>query len=187
MADGLWLMALSVVEAGNDEVSAVLDALPLVTEMYSGLSGPVTFDEFLDRIHVEYEYWGVFEENGGYVNKICGRYTDSGLIFWGVEPFEVIQIGVMSSGPRTAQQDHFQAEFAKTQINRYCEEMRAPFRFNFVYKDADNNPDEAKELTKTYSDNGIDIMIGYDYSSHMDASDYEAKQRGMIMVSPYSR
>lgn len=81
--DGIWLMALSVVETGSDNATEISSVLPSIAESYSGLSGPIGFDEFGDRLPIDYEYWGVFEDDGEYVNKVCGHYLhDTGAIEW---------------------------------------------------------------------------------------------------------
>lgn len=81
--DSIWLMALSVIEAGSDDADAISDALMNVTESYTGLSGEIGFDEYGDRLPIDYEYWGVLEVDGEYINTVIGYYdSETGTIEW---------------------------------------------------------------------------------------------------------
>jgi ABC-type branched-subunit amino acid transport system substrate-binding protein len=42
------------------------------------------------------------------------------------------------------------------------------------------------KLTKWYDENGVDIIIGYNWGSFLDASDGESKHRGITVISPRS-
>jgi ABC-type branched-subunit amino acid transport system substrate-binding protein len=82
--DAVWLMSLSVIETGSDNATEISAVLPAVAKTYTGLSGVIGFDEFGDRLPTDYEYWGVFEENGDYINEVCGYYhQETGVIEWG--------------------------------------------------------------------------------------------------------
>ena len=102
------------------------------------------------------------------------------------KPVETIQIGIMSTGTRHVPGDQFQGEYAKAEINTYCEENDIPYRFEFNYTDANNQAGQAVELTKWYDENGIDIIIGYNWGSFLDASDGETKHSGITVISPSS-
>jgi len=102
------------------------------------------------------------------------------------EPIEHVQIGIMSTGTRQVPRDLFQGEYAKAEINTYCEENDIPYRFEFNYTDANNQAGQALELTKWYNENGVDVVIGYNWGSFLDASDGESKHRGITIISPSS-
>ena len=102
------------------------------------------------------------------------------------EPVETIQIGILSTGARAVPGDLFQGEYANTEINTYCEENDIPYRFEFNYTDANNQAGQAVKLTKWYDENGVDIIIGYNWGSFLDASDGETKHRGITVISPRS-
>jgi len=81
--DGVWLMALSVIETGSDNATDIASVLPIVAAEYDGLSGSIGFDEYGDRLPLDYKYWGVFEVDGMFVNKVCGYYNQTtGAIEW---------------------------------------------------------------------------------------------------------
>jgi len=102
------------------------------------------------------------------------------------EPVETIQIGIMSAGARAVPGDQFQGEYAKAEINTYCEENDIPYRFEFNYTDANNQAGQAVKLTKWYDENGVDLIIGYNWGSFLDAADGETKHRGITVISPSS-
>jgi ABC-type branched-subunit amino acid transport system substrate-binding protein len=81
--DCCWVMALSVIEAGSTDGSAVMDVLLEVAANYTGASGNCHLDSNGDRDAVDYSLWGVFEVGGGYESLVCGTYChDSDDVEW---------------------------------------------------------------------------------------------------------
>jgi ABC-type branched-subunit amino acid transport system substrate-binding protein len=87
--DCCWVMALSVIETGSTEGSAVMDVLLEVAANYMGASGDCHLDENGDRDAVDYSLWGVFEVEGGYESLVCGTYRhDSDEVEWDEDMIE---------------------------------------------------------------------------------------------------
>jgi hypothetical protein len=75
------------------------------------------------------------------------------------------------------------AELARAMINNYCEENDTPYFFEFIYNYTDHSP-SAVDITDSFHNQGIDIIIGYGRSSMINFADKYAQQLGVVMVSP---
>lgn len=99
----------------------------------------------------------------------------------------VFRIGVMSPTKDTDEKWKFLAEIALEEINTFCNESGIDRSFEFVYSCADSRAQKAIDLTKEYHENGIDLVLGYGWSSFIcsGARGY-ADENGMILLSPSS-
>lgn len=75
-------------------------------------------------------------------------------------------------------------ELARRDINDFCIVNELPIFFNFTYDCAEDQPPEALEITERFHEQGINIIVGYGFSSMLDNVDYYGKNMGVVMVSP---
>ena len=75
-------------------------------------------------------------------------------------------------------------ELARRDINDFCIVNELPIFFNFTYDCAEGQPPEALEITKRFHDLGINIIVGYGFSSMLDTVDDYAKNMGVVIISP---
>ncbi|MBN2335269.1 ABC transporter substrate-binding protein [Candidatus Bathyarchaeota archaeon] len=73
--DSLWVMALSVVEAGSADGDAVEGVLPKAAEGYRGLTGLCLLDAVGDRDHIDCELWGYYMVDGEAEGHLYGYYN----------------------------------------------------------------------------------------------------------------
>jgi ABC-type branched-subunit amino acid transport system substrate-binding protein len=66
-ADGLWLLALSVLETTSTDAADIVEILPDMGEHYYGYTGWCPFDEFGDRKPGLFTIWGYYEKPDGSV------------------------------------------------------------------------------------------------------------------------
>ncbi len=97
----------------------------------------------------------------------------------------VFRIGIMSSNRETDERWRFLAEMALAEINAYCDESGIDRSFEFVYSCADGQSPKAIDLTKEYHKGGVDLVLGYGWSSFIcsGARNY-ADENGMVLLSP---
>ena len=99
---------------------------------------------------------------------------------------QLVRIGVLTSTERVNASEMFLAELAKEDINQYCEDHSISIRFELVSKCAYGKAQEAIEATDEFHEQNVSIVVGYNWGSMIDACDYQSKNYGMIIVSPYS-
>ncbi len=72
--DGIWILALSVLQADSQDIVELVNVVPSVAEEYVGVSGRCELDSFGDRQSIKYEIYGLslrednsfFERYGSY-------------------------------------------------------------------------------------------------------------------------
>ncbi len=94
-------------------------------------------------------------------------------------------IGLMSTTDRSYPVDAFFAYLAIVEINQFFDDQSIPMRFTLTQRCVEFRTENAIEITDEFHELGIDIVVGYNMGSSMDACDYQAKNYGMIMISPY--
>lgn len=75
--DACWLMALSVIEAGTSNATAVREAIMMVASNYTGASGSCAIDETYYRAVADYQIWGYFDTEDGVKRLECGLYNST--------------------------------------------------------------------------------------------------------------
>ncbi|MFW6109794.1 MAG: hypothetical protein ACOC6N_05020, partial [archaeon] len=65
-----------------------------------------------------------------------------------------------------------------------CRANGLPIVFNFTYNCAEGQPLKSLEITERFHEQGINIIVGYGFSSMLDTVDDYAKNMGIVMISP---
>lgn len=78
-----------------------------------------------------------------------------------------ITIGVIPGYQLSLPSYVFQSRIAQEDINRYCEEKRLNYRFNFQLSDAVEESTQALKYTKEFRAAGVEMILGYEWSSHL--------------------
>lgn len=101
---------------------------------------------------------------------------------------EVVRIGVLSPTTEENEFYEFVSEVAERDINTYCDESDIYYRFEFVPScaGAEDWPGRANELTVQYHQEGIDLVIGYGWSTVLCHGIEYANENGMVLISPFS-
>jgi len=101
---------------------------------------------------------------------------------------EVVRIGVLSPTTEENEFYEFVSEVAERDINAYCDESGIYYRFEFVPScaGAEEWPGKANELTIQYHQQGIDLVIGYGWSTVLCHGIEFANENGMVLISPFS-
>jgi hypothetical protein len=76
-------------------------------------------------------------------------------------------IGVIPGNQLGLPSYSFQSRIAQEDINRYCEENRLNYRFNFQLSEAVEEPTQALKYTKEFRAAGVEMILGYAWSSHL--------------------
>ncbi|MEM3285627.1 MAG: hypothetical protein QXP23_04355, partial [Fervidicoccaceae archaeon] len=73
--DGIWAIALTVVQTGTTSGSVLTKAFPLFAQHYFGLSGWLKFDQNGDRQYGAYSYVELQKDNSGKVTwNVVGTF-----------------------------------------------------------------------------------------------------------------
>jgi ABC-type branched-subunit amino acid transport system substrate-binding protein len=102
------------------------------------------------------------------------------------EKKDYIYLGVMSPSTEQAPKYNFVTELAQEKINSYCNTSNINQRFIFNTTNAAGDPKKAYEITKKYHEKGINLIVGYSWNSHLNASLEYARKNQMVLVSPTS-
>ena len=98
-----------------------------------------------------------------------------------------IRIGVMSTEESADPEYRLLARLAEDEINSYCNESGIDYRFEFVFTCAGGHAANSRDLTEQYHMDGIDLVIGYGWSSHLCSGTRPyAEENGMVLMSPSS-
>jgi ABC-type branched-subunit amino acid transport system substrate-binding protein len=98
-----------------------------------------------------------------------------------------VRIGVMSTMESTDPEYRLLARLAEDEINEYCNESGVEFRFEFVFTCAGGTAANSRDLTEQYHQDGIDLVIGYGWSSYLCSGTRPyAEENGMVLMSPAS-
>lgn len=96
-----------------------------------------------------------------------------------------VRIGVMSTSRSTDQEYRLLARLAEDEINEYCSESGVDHRFQFVFTCAGGHAANSRDLTEQYHQDGIDLVIGYGWSSFLCSGTRPyAEENGMVLMSP---
>ena len=98
---------------------------------------------------------------------------------------QTIKIGFLSPTKQGIGSYKFLGNIAIDEVNRYCENQSLPYRFEPVYNYTTKGAGYAIKITDWYHSQNISLLIGYDWGSFMDACDYQSRNYGMVMISPY--
>ncbi|MBN2334792.1 hypothetical protein JXL21_04480 [Candidatus Bathyarchaeota archaeon] len=74
IVDGVWVLALSVIEERSLDVDLLKERVPVVGSEYLGVTGRCLLDGYGDRDSIDYVVWGFSELNGEAVITNFGRY-----------------------------------------------------------------------------------------------------------------
>ncbi|MBN2335264.1 ABC transporter substrate-binding protein [Candidatus Bathyarchaeota archaeon] len=99
---------------------------------------------------------------------------------------QVVRIGVMAPSDAELPRYRFMAELAEERVNTYCEENGLETRFRFVITNAESSAVNALGLTENYHGEGVEVVVGYAWNSHLNASMGYAAEKGMALISPQS-
>ena len=94
----------------------------------------------------------------------------------------VFRIGVMSATDEELPEYVFLGDLALDDINRYCEMVNSSHRFEFVYMDASSSPALAVNNTQVYYENGVDVVVGYGWSSQLFSSSRAFSQNWVLIL-----
>jgi branched-chain amino acid transport system substrate-binding protein len=97
-----------------------------------------------------------------------------------------IKIGVLSSTESMKPVYEFLTGLALGDINEYCVESGYNCSFEFLYTCGDEKPWIALEQTQMYKAMGIDLVVGYDWSSHLSVAASYSESNDMVLLSPSS-
>ena len=97
-----------------------------------------------------------------------------------------VQLGVMSPSDELLPKYKFIAQVAQEKINAYCNQSGLSYRFDVNISNAGGDPENAYNITKKYHEEGVDLVVGYGWNSHLNASLEYAMENGMVLVSPSS-
>ena len=110
------------------------------------------------------------------------------LLDWSEENqgIQHVQIGVMSPSDEMFSKYSFIAETAQEEINAYCIQLGLNQRFDIKVSNAVGNSKNAFEITKSYHEEGVNLIVGYGWNSHLNGSLEYAMENDMVLVSPSS-
>jgi ABC-type branched-subunit amino acid transport system substrate-binding protein len=81
--DAVWLSALTVIEIGEYNNTAFIEAFPRVAGNYTGVSGNCSLDKYGDRLHADYHiYRYVLRDENIYLKEIGYLDTSKPEITW---------------------------------------------------------------------------------------------------------
>ncbi|MBN2335266.1 ABC transporter substrate-binding protein [Candidatus Bathyarchaeota archaeon] len=99
---------------------------------------------------------------------------------------ETVRVGVICPTGRDMPGYMFVTELAQRDVNAYCEDAGFPYAFEFTLSDSEGRSMKTYEITKQYHDEGIDLVVGYAWSSQRDTCVSYARDRGMLLLSTAS-
>lgn len=81
--DCVWLLGLSIIQAGKYDGEAIRSALPMVAKTYFGVSGWTVLDDNGDRASGDYDVWAVVMKDGKPTwEKVAVVKTDTDTVEW---------------------------------------------------------------------------------------------------------
>ena len=75
--DAAWILVLAILQVNSYDPVKVNNILRQVASHYYGATGNVLFDQFNDRIAVDYAFWAIVNVNGTYQWKQVGVWSQS--------------------------------------------------------------------------------------------------------------
>ena len=102
------------------------------------------------------------------------------------DKLEVVKIGVMSPSTDLATKYHYLSYLAQNRINDYCNQSNINKRFEFINTNAESDPQKAAEITESLHKEGVNLIVGYGWNTHLNASYNYAMENHMVIVSPSS-
>ena len=172
--DVIWLLGLSVLEAGSADPDAVKEALPAVAEGYSGAIGSTALNEAGDLAGSNIAFWGV--EDGEWVlastyDQATDRITEASA-----GPSEAVprkaassitgQITIGQLTPLTGDisymgtQTDAASELAVADFNRYLEERGEQWTLRMFTEDTATNPVQALEKLQALYSKDVGLVSG---------------------------
>jgi branched-chain amino acid transport system substrate-binding protein len=98
----------------------------------------------------------------------------------------IVKIGVMASHNEVYPVYEFLADMAKRDINTHCTDVGLNCSFEFLPSNAKGTAANAFDLTQMYKGMGIDLVVGYGWSSQLCVADSFSEENGMVLLSPSS-
>jgi len=102
------------------------------------------------------------------------------------ETKKTVKIGVVSPTMELNPVYEFLSELAFEEINAWCNESGVGYQFDFVFTCAGGTGADALYHTQSYHEAGIDLVVGYGWSSQLCVTRSYAEINGMVIVSPSS-
>jgi ABC-type branched-subunit amino acid transport system substrate-binding protein len=96
----------------------------------------------------------------------------------------IVQIGVMSPSDQLHPKYLFIAELAQQKINAHLNKTGQNVRVHIKVRNAEGDPENAYEITKKFNEEGVKLVVGYGWNSHLNASIQYAMENSMVIVSP---
>ncbi len=95
-----------------------------------------------------------------------------------------VTLGYLAAKDSSLPVETFMVSLATEDINRYCMENGAPWRFNFRIRYAEGQSQRAFEMTQLYADEGIMLVGGYQWSSFLCSGSRKiAAENNMTLIS----
>ena len=162
--DVVWLLGLSILEAGGDDPNAVKAALPSVAENYSGAIGSTALNNAGDLAGGDIAFWGV--EDGKWVTAATYDQATDTIIRSGSPSGITGQITIGQLTPLTGDisymgtQTDAASELAVEDFNRYLEERGEQWTLNMLTEDTATNPVQALEKLQALYSRDVGIVSG---------------------------
>lgn len=99
---------------------------------------------------------------------------------------KTVEIGVISPTHDQHPAYEFLTGLASEDINDWCNESGVNYRFEFFLSCANGMATDALGHTQSYHEAGIDLVVGYGWSSQLCVSDSYATVNDMVLLSPSS-
>ena len=168
--DVIWLIGLSILEAGTDDPSVVKDVLPTVAESYSGAIGSTALNEAGDLADSNIAFWGV--KDGQWV--LVAAYDQATDEITAVESVSVprsvssitgeITIGQLT--PLTGDisymgtQTDAASNLAVSDFNEYLQENGERWSIKMLTEDTATNPVQALEKLQALYSKDVGLISG---------------------------
>ena len=167
--DVVWLLGLSILEAGSDEAGAVKAVLPSVAEGHSGVIGSTALNEAGDLAGGNIAFWNVVDGKWR-LSVTYDQATDRITSVASRDPGGVSGItGEVTIGQLTpltgdisymGTQTDAASELAVEDFNEYLEERGEQWRLAMITEDTATNPVQALEKVQALYSRDVSIVSG---------------------------
>lgn len=165
--DAVWIIGMSIMEAGTTDVDKVKAVLPDVAARYSsGAMAATNLDENGDLDLANYQIWkiadGVWVKSGAFI-------AEYNLLTAAEQPEGEVEVG--SLYPLTGRQDatgyHTRdaTQLGADHFNAFLKSINVDWELKLISEDSATNPTVALEKTQTLRAKNVDIIIGPRISS----------------------
>lgn len=180
--DSVWIMGLSILEAGSANATAVAAVLPRVANDYAGAMGDVRLDTAGDLAAADYDLWAAQDGDWVRVSKYAHRAGEvvPALPHTVTLPALADITGDLSVLGREALAG---MALAADDFNRYQQETSGDWRLELDIIDTETDPQRHLEAIRGI---GGDIALSCAGSNSLAVSYENIMQRGMAIVSSCS-